>query len=72
MDAAAFVPSPSFPAAALLYAEVQGLNDRYDAPALGHHTVSLHAAVVDRGAYNTFPEQQTRVELHNWTIQQHI
>jgi hypothetical protein len=33
VDAAAFVPPPSFPAAALLYAEVQGLNERYDAPA---------------------------------------
>lgn len=28
VSAAAFVPSPGFPAAALLYAEVQGLNDR--------------------------------------------
>lgn len=28
VDAAAFVPPPSFPPAALLYAEVQGLNDR--------------------------------------------
>lgn len=64
VDAAAFVPPPSFPAAALLYAEVQGLNERYGAPA--RTPSSPHPVLNSSGAVSEAAAVAGR--LHTWTL----
>lgn len=63
VDAAAFVPPPSFPAAALLYAEVQGLNERYDVSAL---TPSSPHPIVNSST--GLSEAAVASRLHTWTL----